>query len=259
LEPVADRLFLVPASKYAEIGASATTELAIALSWAHEYLVELLQNDVLPTRAAQLIEIELASGTDFFTEIAKFRAIRVLWSILTSKYEIESPTLHLSSINSRWYFTKNDEHTNLLRATTQTMSGIIGGSQTLTVLPFNGAGDAFSERLAANVGNLLEQESYFKKLHDPSYGSHYLDDLTYQIVQLAWKRTAEIENVGGFSKAKNNGLIKKMYKDDADLESKKVVEGSKTLLGVNKFPNPNSPIIQSISVESLERAYFEAK
>lgn len=258
-EALADRLYLVPASKYAEIGASATTELAIALSWAHEYFIELLQNNIQPARAAQLIEIQLASGTDFFTEIAKFRAIRVLWGVLTSKYEIEHPTLHVSSISSRWYFTANDEHTNLLRTTAQTMSAILGGSQTLTVLPFNGTGDVFSERIASNIGNILEHESYFKKLHDPSYGSHYLDYLTYQIIQIAWKRATEIENAGGFSVAKNAGLIKRMFKEDSEREVQKVLNGSQTLLGVNKFPNPNNPTIESILVDSLERAYFEAK
>jgi methylmalonyl-CoA mutase len=146
-------------------------------------------------------------------EIAKLRAARILWALIADAYnsaDKNSFRMEIHSITKVWKDTVSDPFINMLRTQTEAMSAVLGGTDSLTVNPFdivNNIPDEFSERIARNQQLILKEEAWFDKVADPSAGSYYIENLTKLIAEYSWKLFLEIENNGGFLSALSSGFV----------------------------------------------------
>ena len=168
--------------------ASASQELADVLKQGNDCLAHLTALGWKAKNVNQLFAFAMSVGTSYFVEIAKFRALRLLWGNLLAAYEVQNLDT-LPPIYARFATLSFDENenTNRIRATTMAMSAVLGGADTLTVLPADKRGDtAFARRIARNVQHLLKMESYLDRVKDPASGSFYIEQLTEKLAEEAW-------------------------------------------------------------------------
>jgi len=247
------RTFSVAGHNYHNAGGNAVSELAFTLAHAHEYLVHIMSTGLTIDQASAQIKVDLASGGDYFLEIAKIRAFRMLWARLIETYSPEhncSKSVIIHSQTSQFLSTLYDPYVNMLRATTQAMSAVLGGCDILRVLPYNTAwkkGDDFSKRIARNVQLLLKEETYFEKVIDPSGGSYYIETLTNELGEKAWEKFKKIEKKGGFIGLMDSGNLDRELKEDAQVQLAKLDSGETNVLGVTLFPNTEDKMINELS------------
>lgn len=178
-------------------------ELAYTIAKGSEYLAQLSEFKIDPAVTNRHLQFAIGISTSYFVEIAKIRALKVLWSNVLAAYQvpIEMPTIEVHFAPESQ---DNNPNTNLIRAATQALSGVIGGADRLYVLPSNAAlgepSTAFSRRIARNVQHLLQLESHADKVLDPAAGSYYIEKLTDQLAGAAWSKFQEIEAKGGYLK-----------------------------------------------------------
>jgi methylmalonyl-CoA mutase len=224
-------------------GATIVEELAFSLASGAEYLTRLTEAGLSVNQVAPKIRFRFATGSNYFMEIAKYRAARLLWAHIVKAYgpsrdDVAKMTIH--AVTSRWNKAMYDPYVNMLRTTTESMSAIIAGIDSLTVGPFNeafGKPTDFSERIARNQQLLLKEESYLDRVIDPSAGSYYIENLTDSLAAEAWKLFLEVDAQGGFLEAVSRGHIQRRIaataeKRDAELSGRRDV-----ILGVNQYPN----------------------
>lgn len=229
--------------QFSNRGASISQEIAIALSAAVSVLDCAEKVGVSPEKVIGHVQLHLTAGTNYFFEIAKLRAVRLLWSALVNSYGLAgelASRLRVHTSTSRWYQTVFDPHVNLLRATTEAMSAVLGGSDSVSVAPFDSiykTPDDFSERIARNIPVILKEESYLDKAIDPAAGSYYLETLTKELAESAWKIFQTLESKGGFRKAVENGYIAAEIKKVTEDKFKSYTNREQILLGTNKYPN----------------------
>ncbi len=233
-------------------GATIVQELSHALAIAAEYMNFLTDKGIAPEKAARKIEMSLSVGSNYFMEIAKLRAIRLLWSTMVAAYNPKCECaykLSINSIASSWNKTLYDPYVNMLRSTTEGMAAAIGGADGILLQPFDIAykkDDDFSRRISRNAQIILKEEAYFDKVIDPAAGSYYIENLTNSIAEQTWKHFQEIEAEGGMLTAIDNGTIiaeieKSCQKRDMDIATRKYI-----LLGTNQFPNINETMADKI-------------
>ncbi|ULC60334.1 methylmalonyl-CoA mutase subunit beta [Flaviramulus sp. BrNp1-15] len=236
-------VFSVNASLYQNAGATMVQQLAYALAHANEYLNH-LNNESLQ------VTFNLSVGTNYFFEIAKLRALRALWKTLASEYNINSDC-HIIATPTRRNKTLYDYNTNLLRTTTECMSAILGGVNTISNLSYDSIyhkDNEFGERIARNQLLILKQESYFNKVNNPSDGSYYIESLTTQLAEKALDLFKNIEANGGFLKQLKEGTIQRKIKESASKEQLQFDSGEEVLLGTNKHPNPNDKMKDELEI-----------
>ncbi|MBC3541301.1 methylmalonyl-CoA mutase family protein [Rufibacter sediminis] len=249
-------------------GATLVQEIAITLAIAVCYTNGLSSQIVPVERLFQNMQFHLTAGTNYFFEIAKFRAVRLLWAKIVEAFgapKKAAGALRIHASTSRWHQTTLDPHTNLLRHTTQMMSAILGGVDSVEVEPFDSTfreGNAFSERLARNIPIILREEAYLHQAIDPAAGSYYLEYLTQEIAGKAWALFQDIEAQGGFIPASNAGFIQDLIKETTNQKFKDIASGKEVLVGTNKFPNTNEQqdydpekLIQSKHFDNTRAAY----
>ena len=162
---------------------------------------------------ATKIQISLGISTNYFFEIAKFRAIRILWSQLLDAYKKEHTPLDLRAESGLRTSTLYDAHINMLRSTSQCMSAALGGANTISINNLNAAykeEDVFGSRMARNASLILKEEAYLNKVSDPASGSYYIEERTNEMSLKAWSIFKEIEAKGGMIAALETGFIQKM-------------------------------------------------
>ena len=226
----------VNANLFHNAGASPAHQLGIALSMLHEYLVH--YGEV----GAEQHWLNMAVGTDYFHNIAKLRAMRSLWSFLLEQYDFDSTRYPLSLHVETGLRDKTiyDPFNNMLRNTSSSMSAIIGGVESISVKPHDVAfknPNEFGDRMARNTPLVLGHESYFSELNDPAEGSYFLESLTTELAASGWKCFQEIEERGGYIAALKSGYIQGLVAGDHERESEKVADGTKSILGINLYPN----------------------
>jgi methylmalonyl-CoA mutase len=237
-------------------GAGTVSELAYTLSMGAEYLTYLTDKGLDIDDVAPHIRFHLAVGGDYFMEIAKFRAARYLWAKLVNAYGLnnaENAKMHIHCSNSTYNKTVYDPYVNMLRSTTESMSAILGGVNSLSVLPYNSVYEtetAFSERIARNQQLILKGESYLDKIADPAAGSYYIETLTHELIQNAWKLFLEIDDEGGYMEALKKGIIQKKVKEEARQKEMDFAFRRKSILGTNQYPNTKEQI-ESLPVSSM--------
>lgn len=201
-------------SRFTNSGCSAVQELAFSFSMAVEYLAQLTDRGLTADDVASKIRFSFGIGTDYFMEIAKLRAARIIWDVIAESYQPNDKNsfrMEIQSVTRKWNDKVDDPYVNMLRTQTEAMSAILGGTDSLTVQPFDIATcppDEFSERMARNQQLILREESWFGKVADPSAGSYYIENLTSLIADNTWKLFLEMEKGGGFPEALNSGFLK---------------------------------------------------
>ena len=224
-------------------GASIVSELAFSMAMAAEYLTFLTDNNLGIDEVAPRIRFHFSVGSDYFMEIAKFRAAKYLWAKIVNAYGLNDASnakMHIHCSNSLWNKTIYDPYVNMLRTTTETMSAILGGVNSMSVTPFNSAYETeteFSERIARNQQLVLKGESYLDKVADVGAGSYYIESLTDKLIHNAWKLFLKIDDEGGYIKAFRKGIVQNIIKEEFTQKDKDIATRKKSVLGINQYPN----------------------
>lgn len=253
------RVIAVNSLSLTNAGAYCSQELAYAMAWGSQYMQMLTEAGVDANEAAAAIKFNFGVGGNYFMEIAKFRAARWLWAEILKAFGCaeENAKIKMHAETSTFNLTIFDAHVNLLRTQTEAMSATLGGVDSLTVTPFDVTykeSDDFSERIARNQQLLLSEESHFNKVVDPAAGSYYLENLTAQLAEQAWKIFLEVEDNGGFFKAVENGTVQAAMQATSEKRLKDVASRKEILLGTNQFPNFNEVAASKIEKQQGEKA-----
>ncbi len=238
-------------------GANNAQELAYTLASAIETIDKLTEQNILLHDIVQKVEFTISVGTNYFGEIAKIRALKLLWrQILVEGYgmnENDIPDISIHCITSSFYNSSLSPHTNLLRATTEAMSAIIGGCNALSICAFDETyqeSDEFSRRISRNISTILKEEAYLDKVIDPSAGSYFIENLTFKLAEESLKLLAEVENMGGIIKAFEQNFIQNEMKKNFHKSQEALLKSERIMIGVNKFRNDETPILNTKNTES---------
>lgn len=240
-------------------GANAVQELAFTIAAAVENLDKLTDLGLSAEQVVNKLEFSVSVGTNYFVEIAKLRALRYLWSKILESYKcaslIQNCQIHCQT--SSFYDSTLSPYTNMLRATTEAMSAVMGGCDALTVLAYDSVigeqNSELGERIARNVSILMREEAHLDKTADPSAGSYYIENLTYQLSTEAWKLFQQVENLGGISTAFEKGFIAQEINQAYETKVKNLQNG-KVMVGVNKFrvePENESKVVENSQENSI--------
>ena len=236
--------FSVKSSTFKNSGATITQELAFTIAAAVEYLVMLRQRDVDADCACRHLVFSFSTGSSYFAEIAKLRAARALWGNIAEKFapaSAESTKMKIHCRTATFNKTAYDSHVNIPRATLEAMASVIGGTDSLTVEPFDahyGEPGKFSRRVARNIQLLIKNESHLDVVTDPGGGSYHIEKLTQSISQKSLKLFQEIERKGGYLECLKNGFIQNAVESSRKKTTRDISRRKKTLIGTNEFPNP---------------------
>ncbi|MCR4738594.1 MAG: acyl-CoA mutase large subunit family protein [Bacteroidales bacterium] len=233
-------------------GSTIVQELGYTLALANEYLSFCTEHGMKVEKAASRMQLTMSVGSNYFMEIAKLRAVRLLWSTIVEQYHPQcncAYKIHINTVASTWNKTLYDPYVNMLRSTTEGMSAVIGGSDSVSLQPFDVAykeSDEFSRRIARNVQIILKEEAFMDRVVDPAAGSYYVENLTNSIAEQAWKLFREVEAAGGALKLIEDGTIKaeiekSCQKRDMDIATRRYI-----LLGTNQYPNINEKMADKI-------------
>lgn len=207
------KCFAVDSYLFNNAGAYITQELGYALAWGAEWLTMMTEAGLTVDEVAARVKFNMGISSNYFMELAKFRAGRMLWAEIVKAYapaDEESCKMWVHAVTSEFNQTLYDSHVNLLRSMTETMSAALAGVNSIETLPFDRCyerPDEFSERIARNQQFLLRDESHLNKVVDPAGGSYYIETLTASIAKVAWEIFNEIEDKGGFEAMLRNGEI----------------------------------------------------
>jgi len=222
----------VDASLYQNAGANIVQQIAYALAHANEYF------NRIPTLYRPLT-IQVAVGTNYFFEIAKLRALKLLFKLIAKEYGHED-NCHIVALPTKRNKTLYDYNVNMLRTTTECMSAILGGADAVINLPYDALyhkSNEFGDRIARNQLLVLKYESYFDKVNNPADGSYYIEELTQQLADKALALFKDIEANGGFLAQLKENTIQRKIHESANKEQELFDSGKEILLGTNKYPN----------------------
>ena len=225
-------LLSVNSSLYQNAGANIVQEIAYSMAHANEYF------NRIPNIKKSIV-FQVAIGSNYFFEIAKLRALRLLFEVVAKEYNMDI-NCHILATPSQRNKTIYDYNVNMLRTTTECMSAILGGADAVANLPYDALyhkDNEFGDRIARNQLLILKKESYFDKVDNPADGSYYIESITQQLAEKALELFKDIENNGGFLKQLNEGIIHRKIQENANKEQELFDKGKKILLGTNKHPN----------------------
>lgn len=261
------RAITITGNRMNDAGAYSYQELGYSLSYGNQVLEGLIERGLDPQMAAKKIKFQFGVGSNYFMEIAKFRAARWLWAEIVNAYKPPCPhdcdnkaedgtcrcaaKMNIHAITSRFNQTLYDPYVNLLRTQTEAMSAVLGAVDSLTVRPFDETFEtptAFAERVAVNQQLLLKEEAHFDKVTDPSSGSYYIETLTSSLAQQAWSLFLETEETG-FYEALKAGTVQDAINGSSDARFQAVASRREVLLGTNQYPNFNEKMSDKIEGE----------
>ena len=224
-------------------GAYIVQEMGYALAWGNEYLQQLVDAGIDADLAASKIKFYMGISENYFMEIAKFRAVRMLWAQIVKQYEPKSDDsckMIINASTSTYNQTLFDSYVNLLRSQTEAMSAALAGVHSMVVTPFDAPYEKptdFSERIARNQQLIIKEESHFDRIVDPGAGSYYIEHLTDALAQEAWKLFLKVEDEGGFLAAVKAGTIQEDINATNVKRHGDAAKRKEFLLGTNQFPN----------------------
>lgn len=241
------KTILLDSYKYEAMGASATEELAYFISAAHKILGELIQRGAKIDDVAPSFMLKLSLGSNFFMEIAKIRAARMLWAELIKTYggNEESQKIHIHAATSSFNKSRYDVWVNMLRTTTESFAGVVGMVDSMEISAFDSTlkpADEFSARIARNQQLILDEESHFSKVIDPAGGCWYIESLVAELCDLSWKKMQAIETDGGFEKHIESGKLNEELRELARKRIDMVNSRRDVKVGVNMFANPQDTL-----------------
>ena len=229
-------------------GAYCAQELAYALAWGAEYMTMMTEAGLPNYLAARSIRFNMGIGGNYFMELAKFRAARLLWAKIVEAYKApvftsalkEAAKMNVCAETSRFNMTIFDAYVNMLRTQTETMSAALAGVDEIVVTPFDATYEEpteFAERIARNQQLLLKEESHFDKVVDPAAGSYYIENLTNSIAEEAWKQFLAIQEEGGMYELVAAGKVQEAMAATLKARLSDVAKRKEVILGSNQFPN----------------------
>jgi len=244
------RLLAVDARTYHNAGGTIVQELGYAMAAASEYLSTVTESGIDINQIASLLSFNFSIGSNYFLEIAKFRAARLLWKNLLEAYGGDPENnVYIHGETSRWNKTLYDPYTNMLRTSTEGMSAAIAGCDSMTVLPFDQhfrQPDDFSQRIARNQQLILSEEAYLDKVEDPGAGSYYIEKLTNDIGQAAWQLLQEIESEGGLLQAIKDGTIQTDIKASQQKRDQAIATRGRIFVGTNQYSNAGDKMADNL-------------
>jgi len=223
-------------------GGHCVQQLQYILGSVTTYVNGLLAKGIDAQHALATIRIKVAVGNEHFMEIAKLRAIRLLWENICQAYQVKSVKVPVDVVTSWRFLSATDIYNNMLRATSQAFAAVAGGCDALDVLPFDLAvkkPDEFSLRQARNLHIILAEEAYLNKVQDPAAGAYYLDNLTVELARLSWQKFQDMEKRGGLFNALHSGQWQTEIKTNGLEQEKAFAQGVKKAIGVNCYQPDN--------------------
>ncbi len=224
-------------------GAYIVQELGYALAWGNEYMQLLTEAGVDADLAASKIKFNMGVSENYFMELAKFRAARMLWAQIVKQYEPKCDCacqMIVNATTSKYNQTLFDSYVNLLRSQTEAMSAALAGIHSMVVTPFDAPYETpndFSERIARNQQLLLKEECHFGAVVDPGAGSYYIEHLTDSLAVEAWKIFLQVEEDGGFLAAAKEGKVQDVINATNEKRHGDAAKRKEFILGTNQFPN----------------------
>jgi len=248
------RVITVDGTIFHNTGGTTVSEMAFTLA-AGSFYMQLLTDKGFPAdEVAGRMQFSLAVGSNYFMEIAKFRAFRYLWAQILKACGVkeENAAASVQAVSAFRNKTVYDPYVNMLRTTTETMSAILGGADTITVLPFDLAYETPTEmanRVARNQQLILKEESYFDKVTDPAAGSYYIENLTANLIEKSWELFLKTDDLGGYHNAVKKGFVQDIIEKEAWKKNSGVARRKVSILGVNQFPNITEHIDNELNPE----------
>ncbi len=239
-----------------EAGATQDLELAYTLADGVEYVRAGIKAGLTVDRFAPRISFFWAIGMNFFMEIAKLRAARMLWAKLMKEFKPEDPrslSLRTHSQTSGWSLTAQDVFNNVTRTMIEAMAATQGQTQSLHTNALDEAlalPTDFSARIARNTQILLQQEGGSNRIVDPWGGSYFVERLTYDLAKKAWGHIEEVESLGGMTKAIEAGIPKLRIEEAAAKTQARIDSGTQSVIGVNKFPPTAEEHIEVLKIDN---------
>jgi len=236
------RVITVDGTIFHNAGGTTVSEMAFTLAMGSFYMQLLTEDGFSADEVAGRMQFSLAVGSNYFMEIAKFRAFRYLWAQILKAYGVkeENAAATVQAVSAFRNKTVYDPYVNMLRTTTETMSAILGGADVITVLPFDVVFETPTEmakRVARNQQLILNEESYFDKVIDPAAGSYYIENLTASLIEKSWELFLRTDDLGGYSEALKKSFVQDRIEKEAQKKDAGIARRKVTILGVNQFPN----------------------
>ena len=262
--------FAIPGETFEEAGATAVEEVGFTLAAGVDFLGAMEERGVNVDRAAAAIGFGFAVGANYFFQIAKLRAFRMAWARVVESFggTGEAARARIAARTSRWNKTVYDPHLNILRGTTEAMAAVLGGADSVMVLPFDAcykAPNEASQRLARNTQLLLKHEAWLNRVADAGGGSYYLETLTDFLAREGWKSMQEIEARGGYRKASAEGAIRRTLDQSLTAREQAVATRRRVMVGTNQYANRAERALGRIDEQRMNqtrrgaRAYEELR
>ena len=254
------RVLTLPGDTFHNLGMTAVDELATVICWLTCYFDRLTDEGVSIQELMTRTEITLATGGDFFLDLAKFRAIRVLLDKVGQAYGHREASPAIRAVSGKLNKTLYDPDSNILRNTTEALAALLGGVDTLALLPHDflyPTSDQFGRRLVTHLFSILQDEAHLGKVYDPAGGSHFLEDITRQLVEKSWTLFLDFEDRGGFEKLLTSGFIESLGRESLEKQFLGVRTQTKVLTGATRYTNRSETVNISFPKEARLAAPFE--
>ena len=252
--PAGYRPLAVDTGRFHAAGATIAQELAFALAGVSDLLSQTTTAGIDASRLAASIEIVFCTGTSHFPELAKLRAFRSMWTQLLAAYGVPSSSCREPGLFARAsHRTASvlDPYTNILRLSTEAVSAILGGCDTLQLSSFDPVGAVspeLADRITRNIHLLLREESGLDRVVDPASGSFYIDTMTESLCRESWKLFQEIEAAGGLKQAELDGRVAAMISPAAETREKAIHARKRSLIGINRYTvAPSAEVTAAVS------------
>jgi len=248
--------FTIPGEDFEELGATAVEEIGFTLAAAVDFLAEMQKRNVHPDRAAASITFSFSIGANYFFQMAKLRAFRMIWAHVVESFggSRENAKARIYARTSRWNETVYDPHVNILRGTTEAMSAIFGGADSISVAPFDECykePDEASRRLARNTQIILKKEALLSRVADPGAGAYCLEVITDYLAREGWKSMQKIEAEGGYCKTLADGLIAQALEKSLAARDRAVAVRRRIFTGTSQHANLTEKALGLIEASRL--------
>ncbi len=235
-------------------GQSVVQELSYVLSFLAELLDHLTDQAIMPERILNNLEITLSTQPNFYLDVAKYRALRLLLTQMAAAYQVKREPYRWSvkSLSAKWNKTVYEPVGNIVRNTTEAMAAIMGGCNAITLLPhdfsYQKAG-AFGQRMARHVSNILQEEAHLDKVNDLVAGSYFLENLTHQMVQKAWQEFVALEASGGYLQAMDKGILQQQSAEALNAKAHSVRVRQQIFTGTSRYVNERESVDVAVLTE----------
>ena len=240
-----------------EAGANLVQELAFTLADGKEYVKAALSKGMDIDAFAGRLSFFFAIGMNFFMEVAKLRAARILWSKIMKEFNPKKPSSSLLRVHcqtSGVSLQEKDPYNNIVRTSYEALAATLGGTQSLHTNAFDeamGLPTEFSSRIARNTQLIMQEELGITKVIDPLAGSYYVENLTNELTQKAWELIQEVENLGGMTEAVAAGLPKSRIEESAAKKQAAIDQGLEVIVGVNKYKPKDHENVEILNIDNI--------